>query len=57
MRGNRSDLTPGRKSLRCHVNTPLEEGENLPVSSCTGILIVKDRELKSKLGLLSIESN
>ena len=23
MRGNRSELTPGRKSPRCHVNTPL----------------------------------
>ena len=23
MRGNRSELAPGRKSLRCHVNTPL----------------------------------
>ena len=25
MRGNRSELAPGRKSPRCHVNTPLEE--------------------------------
>ena len=24
MRGNRSELAPGRKSSRCHVNTPLE---------------------------------
>ena len=23
MRGNRSELAPGRKSLRCHVNTSL----------------------------------
>ena len=23
MRGNRSELAPGRKSPRCHVNTPL----------------------------------
>ena len=25
MRGNRSELAPGRKSPRCHVNTPLEK--------------------------------
>ena len=25
MRGNRSELVPGRKSPRCHVNTPLVE--------------------------------
>ena len=24
MRGNRSELTPGQKSSRCHVNTPLD---------------------------------
>ena len=24
MRGNRSELAPGRKSPRCHVNTPLD---------------------------------
>ena len=28
MRGNRSELTPGRKSPRCHVNTPEVMGGN-----------------------------
>ena len=32
----------------------LQECGNLPISSCTGILIAKYKELKSKLGLHSI---
>ena len=32
MRGNRSELAPGRKSPRCHVNTPLERVNWISVS-------------------------
>ena len=32
----------------------LQECGNLPISSCTGILIAKYKELKSKLGLRSM---
>ena len=36
MRGNRSELAPGRKSPRCHVNTPLELEPSMEIenSSC-----------------------
>ena len=33
----------------------LQECGNLPVSSCTGILIAKGKELNSKLGLRSVD--
>ena len=39
------------------MSVSLRECRNLPVSSYTGTLIAKDKELKSKLGLWSTELN
>lgn len=52
-------MVSGKKVHRSFSTVLLSSQErwNLPVSSCSGIWITKDRELKPKLGLRSIEGN
>ena len=39
MRGNRSELAPGRKSPRCHVNTPLVLGRKVNHATTSACIV------------------
>ena len=61
MRGNRSELAPGRKSLWCHVNTPLvlhfpaRDSQFASCSSCSANSVLDHATLKHVVNVVEQE--